>query len=168
MLTSDQKGAIAETAVFHEAAKLGIDVYRPINDGTRCDFILDIHGDLVRVQCKWATRKGNVIAVRCYSSRRSADGFVRRAYTEAEIDALVAYCPELERCYFLPLREFTAQLQIQLRMGPTKNGQQLGVHWAEEYELAAKLGRPGAVAQLGERAAGSREVRGSIPLGSIR
>ena len=33
---------------------------------------------------------------------------------------------------------------------------------------AARLGRPGAVAQLGERLAGSQKVRGSSPLGSIR
>ena len=31
----------------------------------------------------------------------------------------------------------------------------------------AMFGRPGAIAQLGERLAGSQKVRGSIPLGSI-
>ena len=167
MLTSDQKGAIAETAVVHAAAKLGIDVYRPVMDGTRCDFVLDIDGRLLRVQCKWANRVGDVIAVRCYSSRRSASGFVKRPYTPSEVDALVAYCPELDRCYYLPLENFPGRVQIQLRLARAKNNQRSGIHWAEDYELAARLCRPGAVAQLGERVTGSHEVRGSIPLGSI-
>ena len=41
------------------------------------------------------------------------------------------------------------------------------VNWAEEYEFAATLGVPGAVAQLGERERGTLEVTGSSPVGSI-
>jgi hypothetical protein len=33
MLTTNQKGAIAETAIAHEAVKLGIGVYRPLARG---------------------------------------------------------------------------------------------------------------------------------------
>jgi hypothetical protein len=33
MLTTDQKGAIAETAIAHAATKLGVEVYRPIDEG---------------------------------------------------------------------------------------------------------------------------------------
>ena len=167
VLTSDQKGAIAETAVVHAAAKMGIDVYLPVMDGSRCDLILDIAGRLVRVQCKWANRVGAVVAVRCYSSRRTGTGFTRRSYTPAEIDALVAFCPELDRCYYLPLAEFGERREIQLRLTAPRNNQRVGINWAEEYELTAKLSTPGAVAQLGERVAGSHEVRGSSPLGSI-
>ena len=157
MLSTDQKGAIAETAIAHEAIKLGIEVYKPVMDGSRCDFIfLDLHDNIVRVQCKWANWRGDVIGVRCYSSRRSAAGFVRRCYTTDEIDAVVAYCAELNRCYFLPIEEFPGQTTIQLRIRATRNSQQLGIHWAERYEFAARLGRPGAVAQLGERLAGSQ------------
>jgi hypothetical protein len=40
-------------------------------------------------------------------------------------------------------------------------------HELDRCEFAATLRAPGAVAQLGERLAGSQKVRGSIPLGSI-
>jgi hypothetical protein len=166
MLSSDQKGSIAETAVIHEAVKLGIGVLKPVNDGLRYDLVLDIDERLVRVQVKWASRKADVIDVRCYSSRRSAAGFVRRPYTLREIDAVVAYCPELGRCYFLPLDDFGERTEIRLRLAKARNNQEAGVNRAEDYEFAARLGEPGAVAQLGERVAGSHEVRGSIPLGS--
>ncbi|MGH3084541.1 MAG: hypothetical protein ACRDNP_10895 [Gaiellaceae bacterium] len=39
MLTTDQKGVIAETAIAHAATKLGIEVYRPIVEGGRFDMI---------------------------------------------------------------------------------------------------------------------------------
>ena len=167
VLTTDQKGAIAETAIAHAAIKLGYDVYKPLNEGTRYDLILDVEGELIRVQCKWAPRHGDVIAVRCCSSRRSATGIIKRVYTPDEIDAFAAYCAELDRCYFLPIEHFPHTRQIQLRLGPTKNNQKLGIHWAEQYEFGARLGDRGAVAQLGERRHGMPEVRGSIPLGSI-
>ena len=53
MLTTDQKGAIAETAIAHEATKLGIEVYRPIAEGGRFDMIFLLGDELARVQCKW-------------------------------------------------------------------------------------------------------------------
>jgi hypothetical protein len=39
MLTSDQKGNIAEAAILAAAVKLGIDVYRPFGEGGRYDMI---------------------------------------------------------------------------------------------------------------------------------
>ena len=48
MLTTNQKGALAETAIAHEAIKLGIGVYRPLGD-ERCDLIFDLRPRLMRV-----------------------------------------------------------------------------------------------------------------------
>ena len=54
-----------------------------------------------------------------------------------------------------------------LRLEPSRNGQRAGINWANEYSFEAKLGCPGAVAQLGERVPGRHEVTGSSPVGSI-
>jgi len=40
-LSSSQKGGLAELKIAAEAADLGIDVYRPMIDGARCDLIFD-------------------------------------------------------------------------------------------------------------------------------
>ncbi len=90
-----------------------------------------------------------------------------RSYTAREIDAIAAYSADLERCYLLPVALAEGRSSVRLRVGPGRNGQQLKVNWAKDFDLAARLGAFGAVAQLGERRAGSAEVRGSIPLGSI-
>jgi hypothetical protein len=166
MLTSDQKGAVAETAIIHAATKLGISVYTPVAEGGRYDMIFELGSRLVRVQCNWAPRHGDVIVVRCYSTRRNCDGLLRRLYSADEIDAFAAYCADLDRCYFLPLETFGQRSAIQLRLAPARNNQKAGLNWAKDFEFAATLGPRGAIAQLGERVSGRDEVAGSSPAGS--
>ena len=142
MLSTNQKGAIAETGIIHAAIKLGVGVYRPVVDGGRYDLVLDVQSRLMRVQCKWAPRHGDVVIVRCYSTRRNRDGLVRRKYSADEIDAFAAYCPEVDCCYFLPFELFDGWRQVQLRLGPSKNNQTLGINWAADFEFRARLGSP--------------------------
>lgn len=112
---------------------------------------------LWRVQCKWAAIDDDVLVVRCYSSRRTREGMRKRPYTAAEIDAFAAYSADLDRSYFLPIDRFPRREQIRLRLAPTRNNQRLLINWAEDFEFAATLAQPrGAVAQLGERLAGSQ------------
>src|SRR3954469_25253799 len=94
-LTTNQKGAIAEAAIAKEAAKLGFVVSRPVIDA-RYDLILDFGDRLWRIQCKWAVRRGDVIVVRCVTCRRGRDGFVHRSYGRDEIEAIAAYCPDVD------------------------------------------------------------------------
>jgi hypothetical protein len=143
VLSSDQKGAVAELEIATRAAELGIGVWAAYTV-ERYDLIFDLRPGLVRVQCKWASVYRDVIVVRCDRNRRNRAGLVRRFYSPDEIDAFAAYCAEVDRCYFLPL------------------------NWARNYEFAATLGRRGAIAQLGERRLGMAEVAGSSPAGSTR
>ena len=166
MLTTDQKGAVAEAAIALAAIELGIAVSRPLGDESY-DLIFDLGPRLMRVQCKWAVRRGDIVVVRCYRSRRNADGLLNRSYTADEIDAFAAYNAELRTCYFLPLERFPRRRSIQLRLERCRNNQKRGVNWAEEYEFAATLGRHGAIAQLGERQSGTLKVAGSSPAGSM-
>jgi PD-(D/E)XK endonuclease len=161
MLTTNQKGAAAETAVAHEAIKLGIEVYWPVAEGGRFDLIFAFEdASLARVQCKWAPILRGVVAIRAYSARRAAEGLRYRGYTAEEIDAIAAYCPDNGRCYYVPIEKLDGQRTFHLRLGPAANNQAHGVNWAVEYEL-------GAIAQLGERVTGSHEVGGSNPPSSI-
>jgi hypothetical protein len=156
-LSTNQKGAIAETAITAEATRLGIDVYRPVAEGGRFDLIFAFEdASLARVQCKWAKLDKGAVSIRCYSCRRARDGMRYRTYTADEIDALAAYCPDNDRSYYLPVSLVAGRRVIHLRTTPAANNQSLAINWAAQYEL-------GAIAQLGERSAGSRKVGGSNP-----
>jgi PD-(D/E)XK endonuclease len=168
MLTTDQKGAVAETAIAFAAIKLGIGVYRPLFEGGRFDFIFEVGGELYRIQCKWAPRAGDTLVVRCYSARRTRDGLRRRTYTAAEIDAIAAYSPDLDRCFVIPISVMGARPEMRLRIAPCRNNQRNRINWADDFAFEALnwLPRRGAIAQLGERVHGMHEVAGSSPAGS--
>jgi hypothetical protein len=138
ILTTDQKSVVAEMAIAHAALELGVGVSRPLGD-QRYDLIFDFGAKLLRVQCKWASRHGDVVIVRCYSARRNADGLVRRLYNRNEVDAFAAYCAELRCCHFLPVDCVPPGGTVQLRIAKSLNNQELGVRWAKQYEFAATL-----------------------------
>ena len=166
-MTTDQKGAIAEICIAAAAIKLGIEVYRPVAEGGRYDMIFDLETKLLRVQAKWASRKGEVLVVSCQSARRCADGFIRRRYTSEEVDAICAYSLELDRCFLIPIDLVENRPAIALRLTPCRNNQRRRINWADDFDFAATLAQEqGAVAQLGERRHGMAEARGSSPLGS--
>jgi PD-(D/E)XK nuclease superfamily protein len=158
---STLKGAIAEAAITAEAVKLGYVVLRPFPEGRRYDLVIDTGARLVRVQCKSGRLKKAVIVVTLATCRHTPHRrYVRTRYTREDIDGVAVYCPELDRCYFLPIEEVSGRSGIHLRVGPAANGQCAAINFAEQYRF-------GAIAQLGERVTGSHEVGGSNPPSSI-
>ena len=168
MLTPDQKGTIAETAIIAQAVRLGIDVYRPVNDGLRWDILFGSGTSFLRVQCKWAAWQDGVIKIKLRSCRRTPDGFERRPYTREDVDLVAAYCLAVDRTFLVPPEVFDGRPELWLRAKPAKNNQRLGINWAADFQFEARLGRhaQGAIAQLGERLTGSQKVAGSSPAGS--
>ena len=162
MLTSNEKGNIAEAAIALEAIKLGIDVLKPVAEHGRYDLLFDLGRRVLRVQCKWGAldRSAGIICVRVGGSRHTPAGYVRSTYSVDEVDAIAVYCDELEENFLVPIEVAEGRSAIRLRLAAPKNSQRACINLASEYRL-------GAIAQLGERPAGSREVVGSSPTSSI-
>ena len=140
VLTTNQKGALAEGVITCEAIRFGIDVFKAVMDA-RYDLVFDLGVRLLRVQCKTAVVRGDVVVIRCYSARRSAEGLLKRVYTSSEVDAIAAYSPELDQCFLIPIARVDGRSDISLRLRPTRNCQRHGINWAEDYEFAATLSR---------------------------
>jgi hypothetical protein len=136
--------------------RLGMMVWRPVAEGCRYDLILDVRGRLLRTQCKWARRNGDVIVVRLSTCRHTPHGYVKTTYSAAEVDGIAVWCEDMRECYFVPIAHVDGQGYLHLRLAPARNNQELLVHWAADYRF-------GAIAQLGERVTGSHEVGGSNP-----
>jgi prevent-host-death family protein len=157
----NRKGNVAELAIAAEAAKLDLSVLKPLTEHERYDLVLGIEGKLYRVQCKWASLRGDVIAVRLSSSYHSPTrGYVKSTYAIEEVDLIAIHCGDLGRNYLLPIDLFAGRSTAYLRLRPARNNQRAALNWAADYEFS------GAVAQLAERFAGSEEARGSNPLSS--
>jgi PD-(D/E)XK endonuclease len=158
-LTPTEKGAIAEAKIYAAAVEAGIVVARPLTEGRRYDLIFDVGARLLRVQCKWANRKGDVIVLRNGTCRYTPSGYVRTTYGMSEVDGVAGYCPEIDACFYVPIEELAGKTMAHLRLSPARNGQRAGVTMARDYRL-------GAIAQLGERRHGMAEVAGSSPASS--
>jgi prevent-host-death family protein len=156
----NRKGAIAEAVIATEAIKLGIRVLKPAIEHEPYDLAFDLGDRWLRVQCKWAQRKGAVVQIRTTRCRTTKRGFVRSTYLEDEIDAVAAYCQELDRCYLLPAALAVGTQAVQLRIAAPRNAQRAAINWAVDYELR------GAIAQLEERLSGTQKVAGSSPASS--
>jgi PD-(D/E)XK endonuclease len=158
----NHKGNVAELAIATEAAELGLSVLTPLTEHERYDLVLGLAGMLLRVQCKWARRKGDVVLIAARTSYHSpTQGYVRSSYDGSQIDALAAYCGDLQKCYLLPIDLVAGQGTVHLRLAKTKNNQRAALNWAADYEFR------GAIAQLEERLTGSQKVVGSSPTSSI-
>jgi hypothetical protein len=151
---SNEKGVIAEAAIAAEAAKLGFGVLWPMGD-ERYDVVLDLRPRLLRVQCKSALLKGEVLEVPmrgCWHS--PSKGYVRTTYSVEEVDAIGAYCAKTDCCYLLPMTEFAGRTQVLLRLSAARNNQRAAINWAAHYEFR------GAVAQLARAPRWQRGGRG--------
>ena len=135
------KGDVAEAVITAEAVKLGLSVSRPLSN-ERYDLVFDVGGRMLRVQCKWGSLKDDVVVVSCRGCWHSPiRGYVRSAYTAAEVDLIAAYCEKLDACYAIPIELVDGQTTLNLRLQPARNGQRAAIHFAANYPL-------GAVAQL--------------------
>ena len=138
VLTTNQKGGIAETKIAAAATELGISVLRPIVEHGRYDLGFEIGDEILRVQCKWASLDDEraVIKVLLRTSRHTPHGYVSTSYTADEIDAVAVYCGDLDRCYLLPISLVEGRRCIYLRMTPPRNGQRACINLARDFELA--------------------------------
>jgi prevent-host-death family protein len=145
---TNHKWNVAEAEIAAAAARLGIDVLRPQFEHGRYDLLFEIGSRFMRVQCKWAglVRGKSVIYVQLSGSRHTPGGYVRTTYSADEIDAVAAYCEELDQCYLLPIDLVAGKHGLHLRLTAPQNAQRAALNWAADYRL-------GAVAQL-ERAPG--------------
>jgi prevent-host-death family protein len=163
VLSTNEKGAIAETAIAAAATKLGVPVLRPIVEHGRYDLAFEIGQRILRVQCKWGNvdRTSGVIRVNLTSCRHSpVSGYIRSHYSEGEIDAVAVYAGVIDRCYLLVGSYAVGRNAIFLRLSQPKNGQRACINLASDFEFN------GAIAQLGERLGGTQKVAGSSPASS--
>lgn len=140
-LSSSRKGAIAEAEITAAAIHLDLIVLWPVCEGGRYDLAIDTGTRLLRLQCKWASRRGDVLNARCVTSRHTPAGYVRSTYCASEVDAIAVYSPDTGECYLIPIWEVEGHSTVSLRLSPTRNNQASRVRWARDYQFGASLAR---------------------------
>lgn len=135
-LDSKQKGNLTELKCITSFYELGYSVSIPYGENSRYDFIADINGKLIRVQCKTSREiESGVIGFSCRSCRSNSHSNIRRKYTKDEIDYFCTYWNCV--CYLVPVQECSAEKK--LRLIPPKNNQKAGVNYAYDYEIQIQI-----------------------------
>jgi hypothetical protein len=136
MSTPSELGAIAEAAVTAALTQCGKHVYLPaFASHGRVDLIFEDSHGLHRVQCKSARLVGDALSFRtCSNTNNHPRGYA------GEVDFFLVYSPELNEVFLVPA-EVVPTRTANLRLGPARNGQSVGVRLASDYALS-RLGRP--------------------------
>lgn len=95
-----RQGEWAEAVFLAHAIREGLCVTRPWGDSARYDFIVDCHGQLLRIQVK-STRHQHR---RGYSFMNSSADF-RRLYSAKEVDYLALYVIPSDLWYIVPAQK---------------------------------------------------------------
>lgn len=128
-------GQRTEAVVLAELVKRGHRVLIPFGHNHRYDLVLDLGQRFVRVQCKTARVEDGCVTFNCRSVRVNTKRVYLRDY-RGDADLFIAYCPQTDRVYAVPVDEATIT-QVRLRLNPPANNQRNGIRWATDYELPA-------------------------------
>ena len=107
MLDTKIRGNVTELECMTAFVKEGYNVYIPFGEDSRFDFIGDVNGNLLRVQCKSCHEifdDGEVVAIEFKTVRQSGSNtthYTRTQYSKDEIDYFAtSYKGE---CYLVPV-----------------------------------------------------------------
>jgi hypothetical protein len=129
-MNSNEKGNVGEAVVIAEATKHDYTVLIPIGEHGQYDLVLEKNGHFTKIQVKYAEIRKGIIRVRNYHN--AGKGNQTRKYKDTEIDALIVYNKETDKCYFIPFASFKGQKYLALRFEPPKKKKD--ITWAKDFE----------------------------------
>lgn len=133
-LNTKAKGNIAVIEIMRIFVRRGETISGPFGDNERYDLIWDNKGSLKKIQVKVGRlRAGAVLFQSSSNSQYFKPGYHPKSY-KGQVDYFGIYCPELEKCYLVPVDDVKEGQGI-LRVDQPKNNQTKRVRWAKTYEM---------------------------------
>ena len=136
MNNSKMIGTMTELRIMLDFIGLGYSVSAPYGDCDRYDFIADVNGRLLRIQCKTARlfrEEAIDVEFRRTFYRRGGDHRLI-TYQLGEVDYFATW--HNGQTYLIPFEE--GRVKIRLRFTPPMISYE-GVHWAVDYEIEKVL-----------------------------
>jgi hypothetical protein len=129
-----QKGDVAELMVAADLRRRGYRICIPFGEDCDYDLVIERHGNLERVQVKYARSNGARLFVKCYSHSLT-NGRIRatKCYTAEMIEWIAVWDATTAIPYYVPAATFDGHKQLTLRVGPTRNNQRLHIRDARDY-----------------------------------
>ena len=134
-LTVKRKGILTEEYLKLWFLRKGYSVSAPIGDDDRYDFILDLDGKLLKIQCKTSnlTRTVDSLNFASASIRYNSTGTHREKYSSNDVDYFCTCHPETEQVYLIPIEEISGS-EVNLHFNPPKSNNWKNYKLASDYE----------------------------------
>jgi len=128
-------GLIAQNKAELRAIEKGYLVSKPITECSRYDMIIDNNNRLEKVQVKYAGSKQSASTGSCVIDfrKKSINGKERNSYSKGEIDAILAYIPEIDKVCYFPIDFIEGKSTLTVRYSEPINAQKKGIIFAEDF-----------------------------------
>lgn len=132
-MNTNSIGNVTEIECILAFTKLGYQVSLPFGGQARYDFLIDVQGEILKIQVKTCTPQedGNCIKIDCRNSQYKKGHYTHTKYKNEEIDFFATFYNG--KCYLIPVEE--CSVGKRLRFAPCKNGQIKEINFAKDYEL---------------------------------
>ena len=130
-------GILTEIECQKAFIELGYSISIPLCGFEKYDFIADVNGILIRVQCKTAMKckNSNAIYISCRTQTVNTKQITRHTYSKNDIDYFATFWNN--KVYLIPVDECITVKYI--RFEPPKNNQWSKITWGPDYELQKVL-----------------------------
>ena len=135
---TSRKGEVTESVILARLVQLGYECLIPWGHDHRYDIAIDDDGKLVRIQCKTAhyiEERGCLeFNTAITYARVGGKPHIRKGY-QGQADYYGVYSLETGKTYLVPVDDVPIGSKALLRLYATKNNQQKGVKWVQDYEI---------------------------------
>jgi hypothetical protein len=129
------KGDIGVAKSIADLTGKGFDIMIPLSEHLPFDLVIYKNMNFQRVQVKYTSMRNNIINVDgrgCWVDKHSLH--IKKP-NRSEIDIICAYCPELDKCFYVPIEKLPEGGQIILRLNKTKKNQKKRINFAKDYTM---------------------------------
>lgn len=110
----------------------GYMILLPQTEHSPFDLVVYKENQFTRVQVKYRhLNKRGCLDIKFSNSYSTKNGVQTKPVDKTQVDLYCVYCPETDKCYYFNPSLFGKSLT--LRIEPTKNNQQIGVYYAQNY-----------------------------------
>lgn len=134
MSSTNVLGKTAESKIIHECVKRGMTVCIPYTNDTSYDLAVEQGGRFERIQVKSTKSDEQLMKVQLQRTYKLGNNkLVCRNYTKDDFEWLAVHDRRTDECYLVPSTVCHNKGVLNLRLQPTKSGQQKGILYASSY-----------------------------------
>lgn len=124
------KGLVGELKFALHLLENGWEVFQPIDQNSRADFVILKGGRFKKIQVKYCSPYKGCLRVELEHPKRKTG-----PYQNGEIDDIAVYNPSEDKFYLVPLRRFGSQKEVWFRVDKAKKDKGYKINWISSYEV---------------------------------